>query len=69
VESSAEFSMSLNLCKPDHPIFSASVRCGVCVAIVFHSSHLGIWAFIEYETLLTIYIASLLIEWHTYTED
>jgi hypothetical protein len=27
--------------KPEHPIFSGSLRCGVCVAIVFHSSHLG----------------------------
>jgi hypothetical protein len=52
-----------------HPVFPGSVRCGVCVAIMFHLSHLGIYAFVEHETLLTIYVASLLIERHTYTKD
>jgi hypothetical protein len=26
--------------KPDHPVFLVSVRCGVCVTIMFHSSQL-----------------------------
>jgi hypothetical protein len=39
------------------------------VANVFHLSHLSIYAFVEHETLLTIYVASLLIERHTYTQD
>jgi hypothetical protein len=59
---------SLRFGKPDHLFFPGSVRYGVCVAIVFHSSHLSIEAFVEHETLLTIYIASLLIERHTYTQ-
>jgi hypothetical protein len=37
-----KLAVGAHLPKPDHPIFSGSVRCGVCVTIVFHSSHLDI---------------------------
>jgi hypothetical protein len=55
--------------KVEHLVFPDSVRCGVCVVIMFHSSHLGFSAMLIIETLLTIYVVSLLIERHAYTQN
>jgi hypothetical protein len=55
--------------KLDHLVFQCSVRCGVCVAIAFHSSHLGFYAMLSINTLLTIHVISLLIERYAYTQD
>jgi hypothetical protein len=45
-----------------YPLVSpGSVRCEVCMTIVFHSSHLGFYAILSIETLLAIYVVSLLL--------
>jgi hypothetical protein len=48
--------------KSEHLIFQGSMRGGVYEAIVFHSSHLGFYAMLNIDTLLAIYVVSLLIE-------
>jgi hypothetical protein len=47
----------------------SSVRCGVFVTIVFHSSQLSFRLLLSKETLLATHVAPLLIERHAYTQD
>jgi hypothetical protein len=60
---------TLRFSKLEHLIFQGLERGEVSVAILFLSSHLSFYAMLSIETLLAMHVVSLLIEWHSYTQD